>query len=184
MWQNRTDYDRSTVEWLLAPVTIEEFASQYYERAPLHIARNIDGFYDRYFSLREAEKLLYSSSLRSGDLRIVKDGTPARVQSYVLDDKNAPKKKKESGQVLPTDRIDPDRASALFASGCSIVFEGIQKHVPSLAALGHGIELLFECNAQANVYLTPGGTQGFSVHYDTHDTFIANPRLEALARVR
>ncbi len=172
MWDKRSEFDRATVQKLLTPVTIQEFGERYYERAPLHVARNCSGYYDEYFTLLEAEKLLYSSSLRTADLRIVNDGTPARVQSYAVEDAATATKKKLPGQVLPTDRIDPDRASALFAAGCSILFEGIQKHVPSLAALAHGLELLFECNAQANVYLTPGGAKGFSVHYDTHDTFI------------
>lgn len=172
MWDKRTDFERATINTLIAPVTISEFEERYYEKAPLHVARNVPGYFDRYFTLEDAEKLLYSSSLRMADLRIVNDGVPARPPSYAAEEVGPLRSKKVAGQVLPTDRVDPDRASALFAAGCSILFEGIQRHVPSLAALAHGLELLFECNAQGNVYLTPGGAKGFSVHYDTHDTFI------------
>lgn len=160
--------DRARMASLVAPVSIEEFFERYYERAPLHVSRNAPGYYDEHFSMAELERVLYGNQLRYRDIGIVKDGVPARRESYLLPKSNPmPGDKEPFGDV-----IDADRLSALFASGCSVVLDGLNRFSPAVADMCREIEMLFRHRVNPNLYLTPPGSQGFALHYDTHDTVI------------
>lgn len=166
MW-NKHGADRATVEWLLGSKSIDEFAQQYYERAPLHVVRDRAGFYDRFFSLAELERVIFSTEIAKEGLFATKDGTPAREDSYVR------KLDFSATGGAPKTIIDADRVGTLFAHGCSIVVDRIQVHSSGMASLCRALEAFFRARAAANVYLTPGGgSQGFSAHYDTHDAVI------------
>lgn len=166
MW-NQSSPDRAIVEWLLGPVSIDDFARKYYEKAPLHIPRNREGFYDRFFSLSELERVVYHTDIANDDLYAAKDGTVSRKESYLR--KVDPKSKAADTKLV----IDSDRVSALFAHGCSIVVDKITTRSPGMAGLCSAISTFFRLGAGANVYLTPGGEQqGFRAHYDTHDAVI------------
>jgi len=167
MW-SPSEADRSVVAWMLSPLSIEQFAEQYYEKAPLHIARDDAGFYNRYFSLADLENVLFGNELRTKDVKVVKDGTPARPESYVWE-----KSKKKSAEKEPASEIiDADRLSALFSSGCSVVLDHLQHFSTKVAELKRSMEQCFRHSVNGNLYLTPPGNQGFAVHYDTHDTWI------------
>lgn len=157
---------RSTLAWMLAPVSVDEFLNGYLERKPLFISRNVPGFYGRYFSLAELDRALHTSRLRPADLQMYRDGTPVRLDLYTL-----PASAK-SAEDAATDLISSDRASALFASGCTMTVTSIDNFSASAAQLNRALEAFFRCGINPNVYLTPRGNQGFSVHYDTHDTLI------------
>jgi ribosomal protein L16 Arg81 hydroxylase len=149
-------------------VTIEEFFERYYERAPLHIPRIDPAYYDRYFTLNEFERIMCGSELRTNDIKVVRDGTPARVETYA----KAKKKRKSEEKDGPSDIVEPDRLSALLAGGCSLVLDGAQRFSPSMGYLCRELEMFLRHPVNPNVYFTPADAQGFSVHYDTHDTVI------------
>ena len=166
MW-DQTSPARPTIEWLLGPHTIDEFARDYYERAPLHVRRNREGFYDEFFSLSELERVILNSEIDKGGVFATKNGSPAREEAYLR--KLDPKLPARNTKMI----VDADRVGALAANGCSIVVDAIQQRSQQMAALCHAMEAFFRLPIGANVYLTPGGgQQGFSVHYDTHDAVI------------
>jgi ribosomal protein L16 Arg81 hydroxylase len=158
--------DRAKAAWLLSPHSIEEFESEYFERKPLHISRGDAAYYDRYFSLQEFERIMCGCELRSSFVKVVKDGTLARPESYVV------AKEKRGDDKELSQFIEPDRLSAMLAGGCSLVLDRAAKFSPSLSGLCRELELYFRCNINPNVYFTPPDAQGFALHYDTHDTAI------------
>ncbi len=167
MWST-SPAGRAALAWLLTPLSIEEFQSQYYERAPMHVARDRAGYYQRVFDLLEVERILYASELHKADIRLVKDGVPVRPESYLV-----PKPVCKENELEPyTDRVDADRISALFASGCSIVMHDVRSLSAPAANFCRELEMLFHHRVSPNMYLTPPGNQGFDAHYDTHDTAI------------
>ena len=159
--------DHRIAEWLLGPYSIEEFTQRYYERAPLHIARNRRGYYREYFSVSELERILFGAKLSGDAVRLNKDGILARRESYVRKNGRA-----EKAGPSSSDRLDPDRVSALFARGCSLVFDSVEPHSASVAKLCRALETSLRHTVSANVYMTPANSQGFAAHYDTHDTVI------------
>ena len=154
MWSENPAH-RSAIARLLQPVTVEEFAEKHYERGCVHVSRNIPGFYGEVFSLAELERVIYGVPIAAADVRLCKDGAHVRSESF-----------------RKQDTIDADRVSALFARGCSVVFEAMQRYCEPLATLCREMETFFRHRVNANIYLTPAKCQGFAVHYDTHDTCI------------
>ncbi|MGV7858540.1 JmjC domain-containing protein, partial [Mycobacterium kansasii] len=68
--------------------------------------------------------------------------------------------------------VDSAKVLAEFASGATIVLQGLHRLWPPMIDfvrsmvddLGHPV--------QANAYVTPPGSRGFDAHYDVHDVFI------------
>ena len=167
MW-SANQADRAILAWMLSPISVDDFCEAYYEKAPLHISRKQPGFYDRYFSLADLESVLFGNELHTYDVNLVKDGTPARPESFVM-----PKSKKKSAQKDPqSDIIDADRLSALFSGGCSVVLDKVHKFSTKVAELKRAMEMCMRHTVNGNLYLTPPGSQGFAAHYDSHDTII------------
>lgn len=166
MW-SKDERDQETAAWLLQPVSIEEFSRGYYERAPLHVSRDRAGYYAKYFSLAELERVLFGTELGADEILVYKDGTPARRESYVRSVGRSTGNRPNLREI-----VDADRVSALFGRGCSIVFNAAGLHSASAASLVRGVEAFFRHRVNANVYLTPPSSQGFTEHYDTHDTVI------------
>jgi len=161
---DRFNEGRGALTWLLQPFSIQQFFAEHYERAPLHLVRDRADHYDRIFSVDELERVLYGNEVGASSLVLYQDGLPTRRESFVRRNQ----KKGESAR----DVIDADRISALFANGCSIVFDSVQDHSDSMSRLLRELQAALKHRVNANVYMTPPGSQGFTAHYDTHDTYV------------
>ena len=70
------------------------------------------------------------------------------------------------------DQVRDDRVAALFAERTTVVLQALHRLWPPVidfatrlgAELGHPV--------QANAYVTPPSSRGFSAHYDVHDVFV------------
>lgn len=71
-----------------------------------------------------------------------------------------------------SDQVDSAKVLAQFASGATIVLQGLHRLWPPVIdfvrdmvdELGHPV--------QANAYITPPDSRGFDPHYDVHDVFV------------
>jgi hypothetical protein len=68
--------------------------------------------------------------------------------------------------------LDLDRLAALYRTGATISMPFLHLACKPLADFAARIEADLDHPAQVNAYLTPGGCQGFSPHYDTHEVFV------------
>jgi ribosomal protein L16 Arg81 hydroxylase len=66
-------------------------------------------------------------------------------------------------------RLQPELLQQLTAQGASIVLDGIDKYVPSIATLADAIERRISHTVWVNCYVTFGTASAFKPHYDTHD---------------
>ena len=70
------------------------------------------------------------------------------------------------------DQVRDDKVAALFGDGATVVLQALHRTWPPViefctrlaAELGHPV--------QANAYVTPPASRGFSAHYDVHDVFV------------
>ena len=69
-------------------------------------------------------------------------------------------------------RLHPDILQQLAAQGVSIVIDGIDKYVPSIATLADAIERRIGHMVWVNCYITFGTASAFKPHYDTHDVLV------------
>jgi JmjC domain len=77
-----------------------------------------------------------------------------------------------TGSAHIDDLIDPGRVLDLFADGCTVVLQGLQRWWPPAAAFCRDLETALGHPIQANAYLTPAGAAGLAPHHDTHDVFV------------
>ena len=54
----------------------------------------------------------------------------------------------------------------------TLVIKAAQRFIPKLARLVRELELVIHHQVNANIYLSPPHSRGFSTHYDSHDVFV------------
>jgi hypothetical protein len=64
------------------------------------------------------------------------------------------------------------RAARLFAEGATIIFGGLHNRHERVRQLCTAIGQRASMKTQANIYLTPPRSQGFDIHWDTHDVLV------------
>jgi len=147
---------RALFQWVIDPVTPEEFQARYYERAVCVIRRENASYYDRLLSVEHLDRVLTTGLAKHPEISLVQNEKTIRSNEYVDDD----------------GRVDPVRATRLFRQGATIIFTHLHQRLPELGRLCEGLEGAFSSRMQTNIYLTPPAAQGFAPHWDTHDVFI------------
>jgi ribosomal protein L16 Arg81 hydroxylase len=66
-------------------------------------------------------------------------------------------------------QLRPEALQQMAAQGVSIVIDGIDKYVPTIATLADAIERRIGHKVWVNCYITFGTSSAFKPHYDTHD---------------
>lgn len=82
----------------------------------------------------------------------------------------------EDGKDTPNHRCSAGEGLDEWASGKSLVFNGIDSQLPAVHALRSGLEGELKCRIGCNLYLTPARGHGLRTHYDPHDVFVLQLR--------
>jgi hypothetical protein len=139
------------------------------------VPRSEEGRFDDLLSVADVERLVCSGGLRYPAFRLVQEGGMIGLPEYTTD--------------LPwrpdsfTGTADPDRVAAAFATGATIVLQGLHLNWTPVARFCRALEAELGHPAQANSYYTPRRSQGFAVHHDTHDVFVLQVAGEKQWRV-
>jgi ribosomal protein L16 Arg81 hydroxylase len=146
------------------PIGAAEFLAEYWEQRPLAVPRAEEGRFDDLLSVADVERLVSSGGLRTPGLRLVKEGGTIAESAYATD---------ISWRPSPfLGMADPDRVATAFADGATIVLQALHHTWLPLARFCRALEQELGSGVQANSYYTPRRSQGFAVHYDTHDVFV------------
>jgi hypothetical protein len=157
-------FDR--LEELIAPVTPEQFFSEYWEKKFLHLEKG-PGTFDHLFSIRDVDRWLLSER-----------GGPS--DSVMM---TAPEGSGSRFQMFPPKEISVDTVYDAFANGRSVVLNYLENCWPPLMGLVKGLGHYFCAEVGVNVYLTPKGKQTFNVHVDDHDVFVLQVNGEKVWRL-
>lgn len=141
---------------ILQPIQQEEFFSTYWEKLPCHISRSQDTHFSELLSSADIEELLVTQDLFFPAFQVIESGRTIAVGDFTSDD----------GRVLP------HRAMQHYHDGATLILSQAHKAFATLGNLCRSVNKDFQMGCQANVYLSPAGSQGFDSHYDTHDVFI------------
>ena len=150
------DGSQINCEWLLSPLSESEFFTDYWGRKPLYMRRKNGKYYEGVLSISDVDELISSARVRPDNIRIV------RGQSHVPHDK----------YVSNDGFIDPIEALRYFDQGHTVVLEQMHLYQGGLRRLCDRLAGELGFRLQTNLYLTPALSQGFDLHYDTHDVFI------------
>ena len=142
----------------LFPINNESFFQHYWEKEYLHISNN------NKLKAEEIDAFFTSNNIISENIRLVKNGvniTSNKFSDFVTT---------PNGKVFL--RVNTLKVLNEFSSGATIIINSAQSIFHNLSTLCRSFENTFKCPFQANIYITPPNSQGFSKHYDTHDIFL------------
>ena len=160
----------------LVPVDPETFAREHWSRRPLvTTSADLPGGLADLFDEDAVDELVSRRGLRAPFLRVARDGRTLGDREFT-----------QGGGVGATvaDQVSDDKLLRLFGDGSTIVLQGLHRTWGPLIdftqllaeELGHPV--------QANAYVTPSQSTGFSDHYDVHDVFVLQMAGEKRWRLR
>ncbi|MFI7419797.1 cupin domain-containing protein [Nonomuraea sp. NPDC049684] len=135
-------------DWLLGPVSREEFLRDHQGRRHLLLRRRSPGHYRELFSLARFDELLSGSGLHAGAVRVVRDGHAGGGAAGLED------------------------LYARYRDGSTLIMPAVHERWPPLRRLCRRLAGEFSAECRVNAYLTPPRARGFGVHRDSHDVFV------------
>jgi len=143
---------------IIHPVSVEEFFQDYYEKKPLHIARNHPSYYHSFLSLSEIDSYLQLKQTFSPNVKMAYQGK--EVSSLLFCD--------HDNKVAPF-KANPQKMLGLFKQGYTIKYDKLHQTYPPLAQKVSALEHELGIKIRTSLYLTPENSQGYGVHTDRHD---------------
>jgi ribosomal protein L16 Arg81 hydroxylase len=145
---------------LVAPLTVNQFLTEHWERKHLILHRNDPDYYADLFTLNDMDFLLDTCKVTSSDLRLVAEGKETPIIELVST---------ENGNYANAIEALYDR----YRKGATVNLLFVQDYWTPLARLCRVLAEELSAQLHVNIYLTPAGTQALKPHYDTHDVFVA-----------
>jgi hypothetical protein len=161
---------------LLVPVEAAEFGAQTWASSPLVTrAADLPGGLLELFGEGAVDDLVSRRGLRAPFLRVARDGRTLGDREFT-----------QGGGVGATvpDQVSDDKLLGLFADGATIVLQGLHRTWGPLIDFTQRLAEELGHPVQANAYVTPRQSTGFSDHYDVHDVFVLQVGGEKRWRLR
>jgi len=143
-----------TLESLLAPVTLNRFFSEYWEKAPLVISRQEPARYRALLELSDIDFILSSAFTRD------------RAGVEVLSTAEVKSSSKEVSASQVSEFYDS------YHRGSTVRVSRVHRHWKPIGELCRSLEQSFEFPVRANLYCTPAAASTSPRHYDTHDVLV------------
>ncbi len=154
---------------LIAPLTQEDFFSEYWERKPLVLTERAGQGYEGLLDLKNVDFLLSTlSSPNSATVRFVNNKKELRNEEFLAPDSSL---------------LNMKMVMAGFSKGNTIILNGLHNRWEPIRKLCYGLENVFGHSIGANMYLTPSNAQGFQAHFDAHDVLILQLEGEKLWKI-
>lgn len=152
------------LDWLLSPLSGDEFFESHWEKEPLILRREQPDYYRDLLSLTDLDQIVTGNGIRFPTLQLIKDGQRFQKHEYLYD---IPYGKDTFEGV-----IDPHQVLSAYADGTTLLLHALHIWWPQVIALSRNLEKAFSQPITANVYFTPEESQGLPAHYDRHDVFV------------
>jgi ribosomal protein L16 Arg81 hydroxylase len=149
------------VQKLLFPIKLQTFFDEYWQRRPLVINRADAHYFDPLLTVDDLDTLIATTPLPVARVNMGADAVGIPPERYTA-----------FGDQGDGMYINPADVMRLHRQGNTIILRTMHLFMHSLAAFCRDIETFFQCNAQANIYMTPAGTQSSFPHWDAHDIFV------------
>lgn len=142
---------------MLHPVGVDTFLDEIWATSHHHIQRCRPGYFDKLLPGPSAvDVLLEHVQPEPSAMRLVKGGADKDPASY---------RRADGG-------LDPVRVREGLAGGYTIVVNGVERYLRTIASLSHSIEVELNFPTRVNAYATPPKSTGFVPHYDPHDVLV------------
>jgi ribosomal protein L16 Arg81 hydroxylase len=142
----------------------ESFATEFWGHRPLLSPSSaLPRDFSDLLSPVTVDELIAERGVRAPFIRLAKEGDVLARDCYL-----GPA---GFGAEMP-DQVDSAKVLAQFATGATIVLQGLHRLWPPLINFVRQAVDEFGHPVQANAYITPPGNRGFDPHYDVHDVFV------------
>jgi ribosomal protein L16 Arg81 hydroxylase len=148
--------DAFDLERLISPLDVETFQRDFWEQRPLIVERDDPKYYNDLLAIDDVDQLLTLSGPKFDNIVLVEHHKSSKV--FVNE--------RSENEVL---KDIYDR----YRRGATIVMNSLHSRWEPLQRLGETLGVDIGATTNVNVYITPGGTQGFDLHHDGHDVFVA-----------
>ena len=160
---------------IIAPVPEDEFLSEYFDKAPLHVKGKPDKFAS-VMSWQALNGILDMTSIWSSvTLGLFLDGEVVQPAKYCVP---GPDRSNQQGMMPITGKVH-----ALLAQGATMICNRVDRLTPSMSSFAAAIEEAIECRVQANLYCSWRERKAFQTHCDKHDVFAVHVEGEKTWRV-
>jgi len=149
---------------ILAPVAPEEFFDSSWGVNVLHV-RGAAGRFRHFMPWPRLSEILRRHRLGFPRLRLVRDGKPVPVSSYLRNISG-------SRQKITIPRIKSSELTKHLREGATLVLDAVDELSEPVEELAVRLELLFREHVQVNMYAGWQTSRGFDLHWDDHDVFI------------
>jgi lysine-specific demethylase/histidyl-hydroxylase NO66 len=148
----------------LIALSVDEFAADYWGRQALlsPAARTPPGF-GNLLDADAVDELVSARGLRTPFLRVARNGATLGDGAFT-----APG---GAGATIG-DQVSDDKLVRLFSDGATMVLQALHRVWPPVIEFCQQLASDLGHPVQANAYVTPPQSQGFSNHYDVHDVFV------------
>ena len=149
---------------ILEPCAPEEFLASSWGVRFLHV-RGRAGRFARLMPWEKLSEILRRHRLDFPRLRLVRDGSPAPVSSYLRHVAGG-----RRGTSIP--RLKPSELTKHLREGATLVLDAVDELHAPIEGLAEELELFFHEHVQVNLYAGWQTSRGFDLHWDDHDVFI------------
>jgi len=144
------------LEDLIAPVAPDDFFSRTWEKSLLILRRNDPTYYNSLMTLADFDRCLHAAT-----------DSPSKMLHVV-----APPGSDRKSHLTTAAGIPRDRLYDAYLAGDTIRLIDVERYWPPIDLLLASMRESFSGQVGANIFLTPPGSQGFSLHFDPVDAFI------------
>ena len=145
---------------------VQDFMDRYWERQPLHIRGSAGKGLADVLTMADMNWLFSNCVFRTDEIKVAKGGSVVPSAAYVS----------EPGEAVMLraagDYVNAAAMLNLFQQGATLVLSQLNQKWQPLQRLKDGLQRSLSANVVTNVFLTNSDSQGFSVHYDSHDVFV------------
>jgi ribosomal protein L16 Arg81 hydroxylase len=164
--ENESTPNAWSLSELLAPVDEAAFYAEYWEQRPLHIPSRAGMRREAVLTIGDMNNLLSSLVFRADECKVARGGEIVRSSTYVV-----PPGERVMERTI-TDYVDTAALLDWFDQGATLVFSQLNQKWLPLQKLKESLERAMSASVVTNVFLSNHDSQGFSVHYDSHDVFV------------
>lgn len=147
-------FEQLSFSKLITPITLGDFFSQYFGVKTAILNRHNSAFYDGLLSEHDLDQLLFHWP---------NEATVVEANTYSGMRQNLHGKLFQQNTATILNELD---------QGSTLIFDRLDQRIPSLTRMCAQFERELHYPFQANVYITPAGSQGFKPHFDDHHVFI------------
>lgn len=148
---------QTRLEHLLSPISLSDFLDRYNDQKYLYIDREDPDHYGDLFGLGDVDQVL----------EIIRHHPDNLLTLVPPPDSGRPKGRH------PVSHFTTKQLYECFQQGDTLVINHLQQFWPVANRLAMDLSAKLCCTVNINLYMTPADAQGFTVHIDKHDVFIA-----------